>query len=72
MRGSICHSARDYLEKIFELIDYGAIDTFYDHSTHVVEVSIFLDERRTLGPQSKVLPYAEAEQKIAVLRDSNT
>lgn len=60
------------LEKIYELIDYGAIVTFYDHGTHVAEVSMFLDERRTLEPQSIVLTHAEAEQRIAALRERNT
>ncbi|OEU60853.1 MAG: hypothetical protein BA870_03165 [Desulfuromonadales bacterium C00003094] len=59
------------MEKVFEFIDYGAIVTFYDHGTHIVEVSMFLDERRTLEPQSIVLTHAEAEEKIAALRDSN-
>lgn len=59
------------LKKIYESIDYGAIVTFYDHGTHVAEVSLFLDERRTIEPQSVVLTHAEAEQKIAALRDKN-
>lgn len=57
------------MEKVFEFIDYGSIVTFYDHGTHIVEVSLFLDERRTLEPQSKILTRAEAEQKIAALRE---
>lgn len=59
------------MEKIYEFIDYGAIVTFYDHGTHVVEVSMFLDERRTLEPQSVVLGREEAEQKIAAFRERN-
>ncbi|OEU52876.1 MAG: hypothetical protein BA871_13955 [Desulfuromonadales bacterium C00003096] len=60
------------MEKIFEFIDYGSIVTFYDHGTHVVEVSMFLDERRTLEPLSVVLSHEEAEEKIAILRAQNT
>lgn len=60
------------MEKIFEFIDYGSIITFYDHGTHVVEVSMFLDERRTLEPLSVVLNHEEAEEKIATLRAQNT
>ncbi len=59
------------MEKIYEFIDYGSIITFYDHGTHVVEVSMFLDERRTLEPQSIVLNHEEAKQKIATLRERN-
>lgn len=59
------------MEKIFEFIDYGEIITLYDHGTHVVEVSMFLDERRTLEPKSVILSHAEAEQKIASLRNRN-
>ena len=59
------------MEKVFEFIDYGAVVSFYDHGTHVVEVSMFLDERRTLEPESVVLTHEEAEQKIALLRDRN-
>ncbi len=59
------------MEKVFEFIDYGAIVTFYDHGTHFVEVSMFLDERRTLEPQSVVLSHEEAEQKMAALRERN-
>lgn len=57
------------MEKVFEFIDYGSIITFYDHGTHVVEISMYLDERRTLEPLSVVLTHAEAEQKIAALRE---
>lgn len=57
------------MEKVFEFIDYGAIVTFYDHGSHFVEVSMFLDERRTLEPQSVKLSRAEAEQKIAIMRE---
>lgn len=57
------------MEKIFEFEDYGAIITFYDHGTHVVEVSLYLDERRSLQPESVVLTHQEAEQKIARLRN---
>lgn len=56
------------LEKIYEFIDYGVIVTFYDHGTHVAEVSMYLDERRTLEPQSVVLNHEEAERKIADYR----
>lgn len=59
------------MEKIYEFIDYGAIVTFYDHGTHVVEVSMFLDERRTLEPQSVILNHEEAERKIATFRGRN-
>ncbi|MCD4688659.1 MAG: hypothetical protein K8R55_04910 [Desulfuromonadaceae bacterium] len=59
------------MEKVYEFIDYGAIVTFYDHGTHVVEVSMFLGERRTLEPQSAVLTHEEAEGKIATLRERN-
>ncbi|ABI81954.1 hypothetical protein Pcar_3338 [Syntrophotalea carbinolica DSM 2380] len=57
------------MEKIFELINYGEIVSFYDHGTHVVEVSLFLDERRSLEPQSVTLTHEEAQRKIALLRD---
>lgn len=57
------------MEKIFEFIDYGAVVSFYDHGTHVVEVSLYLDERRTLEPDSVVLTHEEAERKIALLRE---
>ena len=60
------------MEKVFEFIDYGSIVTFYDHGTHVVEVSMFLDERRTLEPLSVVLNHKEAEKKIAALREQKT
>lgn len=60
------------MEKIFEFIDYGEIVSFYKHDTHVEEISMFLDERRTLEPKSVVLTHAEAEQRIAVLRNRNT
>lgn len=60
------------MEKIFEFIDYGEIVSFYDHGTHVVEVSLFLDERRTLEPQSVTLSHEEAQQKIALLRDQKS
>lgn len=56
------------MEKIFEFIDYGVVVSFYDHGTHVVEVSLYLDERRTLEPDSEVLTHEEAERKIALLR----
>jgi len=59
------------LKKVFEFIDYGSIITFYDHGTHIIEVVMFLDERRTLEPQSIILTHAEAEQKITALRDNN-
>jgi len=57
------------MEKIYEHIDYGAVVTYYDHGTHVVEVSLYLDERRTLEPESVVLTHEEAERKIARLRE---
>lgn len=57
------------MEKIFEFVDYGAIVSFYDHETHVVEVSMYLDERRTLEPESVILTHDEAEKRIALLRD---
>lgn len=60
------------MEKIFEFIDYGVVVSFYDHGTHVVEVSLYLDERRTLEPDSEVLTHEAAERKIALLRAKNT
>ena len=59
------------MEKIFEFEGYGAIITFYDHGTHVVEVSMYLDERRTLQPESVVMTHQEAEKKIARLSDQS-
>lgn len=60
------------MEKIFEFIDYGEIVSFYNRGTHVEEISMFLDERRSLEPNSVILSHAEAEQKIAVLRNRQT
>jgi hypothetical protein len=57
------------MQKIFEFIDYGVVVSFYDHGTHVVEVSLYLDERRTLEPESIVLTHDEAAKKIALLRE---
>ncbi len=56
------------MEKIFEFTGYGAIVTYFDHGTHVTEVSLYLDERRSLEPCSVVLTHAEAETKIAALK----
>lgn len=56
------------MKKIYEFTDYGAIVTFYDHGTHVAEVSMYLDERRTLEPESVILSHEEAERKIADFR----
>ena len=58
------------MKKIFEFIDYGEIVTFYDHGTHVTEVSLFLDERRSFEPQSVVLTHEQAGQRITLLRDA--
>jgi len=60
------------MKKIFEFIDYGEIVSFYNHGTHVEKISMFLDERRSLEPNSVILSHAEAEQKIAVLRNRQT
>ena len=60
------------MKKIFEFIDYGEIVSFYDHGTHVEEISMFLDERRTLEPKSVILSHAEAEQKVALLSNRNS
>lgn len=57
------------MEKIFEFIDPGEIISFYNHGTHVVTVSQFLDDRHTLEPHSAVLSHAEAEKRIAELRN---
>ncbi len=57
------------MEKIFEFVGYGSMVTFYDHGSHVVEVSLFLDERRTLEPLSEVLTHEQAKEKIALLRE---
>ena len=55
------------MEKIFEFIDPGEIVSLYDHGTHVLEVSLFLDDRHTLEPNSVVLSHAEAKQRITDL-----
>lgn len=57
------------MKKIFEFIDYGEIVTFYDHGTHVTEVSLFLDDRRSFEPESIVLTHEEAAKSIALLRE---
>lgn len=57
------------MEKIFEFIDPGEMVTFYNHGTHVEEISMFLDDRHTLEPHSVVLTHAEAEQRISDLRN---
>lgn len=57
------------MQKIYEFIDYGAIVTFYDHGTHVEEVTLYLDERRSLEPEAEVLSHEEAEKKIARLQE---
>lgn len=57
------------MEKIFEFIDYGAVVTFYDHGTHVEEITLYLDERRSLEPEAVVMNHHEAQRKIALLRE---
>lgn len=57
------------MEKIFEFIDPGEIVSFYNHGTHVVAVSQFLDDRHTLEPHSAVLSHEEAEKQITELQD---
>ncbi len=56
------------MEKIFEFIDPGEIVSFYNHGTHVVTVSQFLDDRHTLEPHFAVLSHEEAEKRITELQ----
>ncbi len=62
------HQQEKLMEKIFEFIDPGEMVSLYNHGTHVVEVSLFLDDRHTLEPHSVILSHAEAEQRISDLR----
>lgn len=56
------------MEKMFEFVDPGEIVSLYNHGTHVVEISLFLDDRHTLEPHSAILSHEEAQQRITELR----